>query len=205
MKKGFTLAEVLVTMGIIGVVAAMTVPTLMQNYQRDSFVTQLHKVYSEVLQAFARDMSDSHAVRIREAGISRNGAAWFLRTYFKTVKTCDGSNLSDCFADSYQNLNGTNIRLRDSMSSGSVAVLASGAVIYLQSNGYVIFDVNGKQGPNILGRDLFSFEIANDGTLETSNLDYYVEHFATSCQSATVTYDGGCFAKILNDGWKMDY
>lgn len=45
--KGFTLAEVLVTLGIIGVVSAMTVPTLMQNYQRQSYVTQLHKVYNE--------------------------------------------------------------------------------------------------------------------------------------------------------------
>ena len=42
-KLGFTLAEVLVTLGIIGVVSAMTVPTLMQNYQRQSYVTQLHK------------------------------------------------------------------------------------------------------------------------------------------------------------------
>lgn len=33
-NNGFTLAEVLVTLGIIGVVSAMTVPTLMQNYQR---------------------------------------------------------------------------------------------------------------------------------------------------------------------------
>ena len=45
--KAFTLAEVLVTLGIIGVVSAMTVPTLMQNYQRQSYVTQLHKVYNE--------------------------------------------------------------------------------------------------------------------------------------------------------------
>ena len=33
MKKGFTLAEVLITLGIIGVVAAMTIPTLIANYQ----------------------------------------------------------------------------------------------------------------------------------------------------------------------------
>ena len=41
-KSAFTLAEVLVTLGIIGVVSAMTVPSLMQNYQRQSYVTQLH-------------------------------------------------------------------------------------------------------------------------------------------------------------------
>ena len=38
-SAAFTLAEVLVTLGIIGVVSAMTVPTLMQNYQRQSYVT----------------------------------------------------------------------------------------------------------------------------------------------------------------------
>ena len=47
-SSGFTLAEVLVTLGIIGVVAAMTIPTLMQNYQRQSYVTQLKKVYNEL-------------------------------------------------------------------------------------------------------------------------------------------------------------
>ena len=52
--KAFTLAEVLVTLGIIGVVSAMTVPTLMQNYQRQSYVTQLHKVYNELGQALQK-------------------------------------------------------------------------------------------------------------------------------------------------------
>lgn len=46
-RFGFTLSEVLVTLGIIGVVSAMTVPTLMNNYQRQAYVTQLHKVYNE--------------------------------------------------------------------------------------------------------------------------------------------------------------
>ena len=40
-KKGFTLSEVLVTVGIIGVVAALTMPTLVNNHQRKVYVTQL--------------------------------------------------------------------------------------------------------------------------------------------------------------------
>ena len=52
-SAAFTLAEVLVTLGIIGVVSAMTVPTLMQNYQRQSYVTQLHKTYNEFTQALS--------------------------------------------------------------------------------------------------------------------------------------------------------
>ena len=63
----FTLAEVLVTLGIIGVVSAMTVPTLMQNYQRQSYVTQLHKVYNEMSQALLRYQTDKNAVNLREA------------------------------------------------------------------------------------------------------------------------------------------
>ena len=61
-----TLAEVLVTLGIIGVVSAMTVPTLMQNYQRQSYVTQLHKVYNEMSQVFQQMMTDRNALNLKE-------------------------------------------------------------------------------------------------------------------------------------------
>ena len=43
MKKGFTLAEVLITLGIIGVVAAMTMPTLIQNHQKRSLEVATQK------------------------------------------------------------------------------------------------------------------------------------------------------------------
>ena len=45
MKKGFTLAEVLITLGIIGVVAALTLPSLITNYRKKQTVAQLKKVY----------------------------------------------------------------------------------------------------------------------------------------------------------------
>lgn len=51
MKKGFTLAEVLITLGIIGVVAAMTIPTLIQNTNSIKFVTQFKKDISTLSQA----------------------------------------------------------------------------------------------------------------------------------------------------------
>lgn len=51
MKKGFTLAEVLITLGIIGVVAAMTIPTLIQNTNSVRFATQFKKSVSTLSQA----------------------------------------------------------------------------------------------------------------------------------------------------------
>lgn len=52
MKKGFTLAEVLVTLGIIGVVAAMTLPSLIANYSKQVYVNQLKKSVSVLEQGF---------------------------------------------------------------------------------------------------------------------------------------------------------
>ena len=51
MKRGFTLAEVLITLGIIGVVASMTMPVLIGSYKKKAAVSQLKKVYSSLLQS----------------------------------------------------------------------------------------------------------------------------------------------------------
>ena len=53
MKTAFTLAEVLITLGIIGIVSAMTIPTLINNYQKKVTVAKLQKVHA-VLNQIAR-------------------------------------------------------------------------------------------------------------------------------------------------------
>ena len=61
MKKGFTLAEVLITLGIIGVVAAMTLPSVVGNYKKKVTVTRLKKFYStmqQVIQLSEKDYGD---------------------------------------------------------------------------------------------------------------------------------------------------
>ena len=52
-KTGFTLAEVLITMTILGVIAALTIPTLVQNTQRKEEVVQIQKGFSTLNQAVA--------------------------------------------------------------------------------------------------------------------------------------------------------
>ena len=46
MKKAFTLAEVLITLGVIGIVAALTMPALIVNYQKKVLETRIKKFYS---------------------------------------------------------------------------------------------------------------------------------------------------------------
>ncbi len=59
MKKGFTLAEVLITLGIIGVVAALTLPSLIQNYKEQATVTRVKKFYSVFSQAYAMAVQEN--------------------------------------------------------------------------------------------------------------------------------------------------
>ncbi len=58
-KFAFTLAEVLITLGIIGVVAAMTIPTLMKNTQDTELKTAWKKEYSVLSQAFLEIATDN--------------------------------------------------------------------------------------------------------------------------------------------------
>lgn len=56
-KGAFTLAEVLITLGIIGVVAALTLPSLIQKYQEQVLENQLKKMYSTISQGIQKAMA----------------------------------------------------------------------------------------------------------------------------------------------------
>ena len=218
-KKGFTLSEVLVTVGIIGVVAALTMPTLVNNHQRKVYVTQLHKVYTELSQAAIRAASDNNAISLDETRFNSNnanGTINFLNTYFNVVQSCT-DDVSKCFATDYKTLTGEDFSLQDTTAA---VVLSSGAAISVFNNalgfdefgnhGYLDMqvDTNGKQGPNILGRDLFYMQLYSDGkvaeTYSTGYDDDYVDDKFEQCQTGD-SYSGyGCLTKIIRDGWTMD-
>ena len=226
-SAAFTLAEVLVTLGIIGVVSAMTVPTLMQNYQRQSYVTQLHKVYNEMSQVFQQMMTDRNALNLKETGLlnTTEQATETFKNYFKVVQDC-GNNFSPCFASEYRSTTGSSIKTVEANWWSSSFVLADGAAIglhglidYSAGNvsypyGYMYVDINGAKGPNIVGRDFFLFYYFNDGTLDdvvppecktagicSSTLE--VQRVNYSCVGQT--WPAGCFGRILNDNWQMTY
>ena len=73
--KGFTLAEVLITLGIIGIIAAMTLPTVIQKYRKQEVETKLAKFYSVMNQAL-------------KLSISENGEIDFDRGKFCFICTC---------------------------------------------------------------------------------------------------------------------
>ena len=211
-KAAFTLAEVLVTLGIIGVVSAMTIPTLMQNYQRQSYVTQLHKTYNEMSQALLRYQTDRNAINLTEAGLTDiNSLDSFMKNYFKIVKDC-GMDETACFGSNYKKIDGSSINFMSTDSDGVRAyVLANGASIAIISgSNYFHLDVNGKKGPNIVGRDTFAIKIHSNGLLDElcnsapCSAEEREQLFTNNCIKNSSLW-WGCFGKILNDNWQMNY
>ena len=232
MKKlfAFTLAEVLVTLGIIGVVSAMTVPTLMQNHQRKTYVTQLHQVYNLFQQAFLQYINDKNALNLHEAGlISSAEVSNFMKSYFKIVESC--TDFTECFYDgSYKNMSGTDLTNANYWPGASAApcfVLANGASVCVENSkyhttyGHITIDINGKKGPNIAGRDLFFVTYYSDGSIDEDGIPPECRTSGTGCGSGKTNPKDvraavgancssrsdakGCFGLLLNNNWEMDY
>ena len=68
-RFAFTLAEVLITLGIIGVVAAMTMPSLIANYQKKVWVNQLKKSVSVLEQGFQKMLADDGVDDLRDTAV----------------------------------------------------------------------------------------------------------------------------------------
>ena len=218
MERGFTLAEVLVTLGIIGVVSAMTLPTLVKNHQRQVYVTQLQKVVTELSQAAEKAINDNNAISLEETKYNynnANAARDFFNDYFKVVQTCT-STRTPCMAGEYKQLDGSSFDywLFDPSATSPCVSIASGATICMAEGVYcdpmdnkhdytaLYIDINGAQGPNIVGRDLFYAELYSDGKIaESYTNDYHSDY----CGESDATYGMGCLTKIMQDGWKMDY
>lgn len=91
MKKAFTLAEVLITLGIIGVVAALTMPMLIGHFEKTTTATKLKKFYSVMAQATDKAMSENGDWSTWDYSLS---AKDFFNKYYasnlKVVKTNGG-------------------------------------------------------------------------------------------------------------------
>ncbi|MBO6088683.1 type II secretion system protein [bacterium] len=285
MKKGFTLAEVLITLGVIGVVAAITIPNLVKNYQKKAWTTQLQKSYSMLEQSFQKMLADDGVSKLSDTQVWASkgtisctffggyGSVSFLddrckdflnnlKNYIKIIGVEkygeDVYDLAKSAKTSFASPNSTN---KDAISF----ILSDGTMFIFYTNnypssvdtetcntikslggnmcsraGYLYIDVNGRKGPNTFGRDIFYFEISDDGKLYpntgkdhaiysdhrtalSSNGVYWRNNFSYcgAPDSDALQEEGvsngsggtytryvsgvGCAARIMENGWKMDY
>ena len=223
--KGFTLAEVLITLGVIGIVAAMTIPTLLAKIQEKQYQSQYKKIFSELNQAvrllqvddenLLSDCGSFDDVCFRDA----------IAPKLKVVHKCEGSAPNACQETStflnkalnYQGvyvngrwpaittLSGFTVKFRYHRANcASAADAGSAWAGEINNCGWVQVDVNGKSKPNVVGKDIFFLALMQDGFIPFHATDNKINDCkkgtGISCSSIYINNGGQSFngAKGLN-------
>lgn len=222
-KKAFTLAEVLITLGIIGIIAAMTLPALINKRQNKVLETQFKKSYSVLSQAIQSVIMDEYGsiVEINNNEME-NFANYISKRYVKTYSRKNGKYWTDMFEDSnftaldvclfiqrtYKTLNGKSghARFNDAIISvvdGSTIFFDVGAVGETTYGSVLVaIDVNGwKNKPNKYGYDFFVFQLQKDGKLSPMGAKDSLFPEETYCSKTSEARDNGygCTVKALTD------
>jgi prepilin-type N-terminal cleavage/methylation domain-containing protein len=182
--KAFTLAEVLITLGIIGVVAAITIPNLISTYNKKVVETKLKEDYSLLQQVIRSHKANDIEIELNEDSLTNPKSVWetYFAPYMKYSQLCE--NEAGCWqsSGSVKNLYGTTfayddkekgmtggegspitIRLQNGTNlSMSVALTIAISVYFSVTTtndddyGLVIYiDANGDSPPNRVGKDIY--------------------------------------------------
>lgn len=193
-KIGFTLSEVLITLVVIGVIAAIAVPLIYANYQKKVYVVQLKKSYKTVVSGFRSLMAKEGVLRISETSLWQNkddeGALQSeMAQAFIILKQYGVGKARGDDAVNYKCLNMNSIN--GSIHNWSPTFLNDGSILYYSFRndpyypqyrpdenkpadlGNIWIDVNGIKPPNKIGRDLFQFVLYDDGSLHGMASRYY--------------------------------
>lgn len=179
-KAAFTLAEVLITLGIIGIIAAMTLPSLINTYRKLDTSAKLKKFFSSMNQAVVFSVAENgEPVNWIETLTYHNPESlydWFDRyimKHMRILKNCRnaGSNCvgeyvycdypGRCYNASYISTNTVLYIFNDgtmitSLTGGGVdeeTGMATSMTLHVR------FDTNGYGRPNTFGQDVFSFRM----------------------------------------------
>ena len=174
----FTLAEVLITLGIIGIVAAMTIPSFMNSINDSQFKTAYKKAYSEASQAVNSCIADNSFVeRTAWSDAVNNATNWdAFRAKFRASKYCDGTTVT---IDSCWDMTGEKFNTGTApLTSGIGFIDQSGKAWVKGTSGFgpvytgdVLVDTNGFKGPNKFGQDRFRLTFtASDGNIATAGI-----------------------------------
>ena len=217
MKHGFTLAEVLIAIAIIGVVSAITMPVLINKYQEKVTVSKVKKIYSTINQAILLSIKDNGYpyewnVDDNRSETSAKQLASYITPYVKILKDCNVQ--TGCFKyDDVFLLSGNKHDVNyETNRTYYKFILNDGSYIFMRSSigkyceytdigvstcGLIGFDINGPKKPNTIGRDIFVTNITNLGQLKSADInDYCINKGA---------YSGfGCLGYILQNN-NMNY
>ena len=231
-KAAFTLAEVLITLGIIGVVAAMTLPVLIANHQKQVTIARLKKIYSvlsqQILFANTQDVPANEFLTVGNkvsAEITEDYFQTYWIPYFKGASIIKGNpygsyGMPDSCQYKIPNGNCYRANIYTSFNSGRILFSTNdGYILYISimkwsgsgddlgdalfsASQQVLVDINGLRGPNVLGKDIFKVVMNYD---KNNVMPSNIDqNIDTINKNCSKTGNGeSCFAKIVKDGWKI--
>lgn len=208
-KLGFTLAEVLITLGIIGVVAALTLPTLITKHKNQVYVNKLKKMVS-TLENGVRQAAAEESVEVTQSSL------FGVLQFYCTDMACLSKRYN--IINKYFKIVGKDEILHNNIQQGAIKFMDGGAIEYT-CNGYdLLIDINGDEKPNQYGKDIFRVIFDQNGMLhdtdDCSHPTYYMvgdnstySFVATSCGLCKNNSDADkCYLyRIKSDGWQMKY
>ena len=219
-ELAFTLAEVLITLGIIGVVAAMTIPTLIENYQKNQTVTKLQHAISVINQAYKLSYDDVGEPSVQES--FDMGAEKYFKTYWapylKVLTYCSGytvcgykNNHPFTFIDNSNTTNSVydpNTKISFLTADGFFYIIYTAFYKTTQDGNIlapynlILVDINGGAEPNRAGRDLFFLTRTqtDGGGVQPQGYDKSMNGVRDNC----LNRGQYCADYIRRSGWKID-
>lgn len=219
-KKAFTLAEVLITLGIIGIVAAMTIPTLINNSSEGEYNSGVKLAYSTISRALL--MVTTNNGEIVTVGQQENlaGHQNFFNDFAPFLSIVKTGSIYQIFGDSgkfnYRYYKGgfpagPYPASGDDNDAVNSAVLANGSLIRFHSYdactyngvsacGQITVDINGNKLPNMFGKDMYEFWITRQNNAYKI-IPFGVTGDGRTCASGSSSWatSDGCTARRLLD------
>ena len=200
--RAFTLAEVLLTLAIIGVVAALTIPAVITKVTKDQYVVGLKKAYN-TLKAVEGNAVQEHGELENWYLSSGSIFEQYLKPHFDILKDCSEETDEACFATGDYRLLSNKTVGNPNEVSGYKFVTSDGVAFLVQSGDwkypemYITVDVNGSKKPNQFGKDVFVFEFFKNGV---KPYGYYSsqEDIDNNCSSEGEGLT--CAIKVLSEG-----
>ncbi len=223
MNRAFTLAEVLITLGIIGVIAAMTIPSVMTKYQKQETAARLKKAYSTINQALVMSQSENGDFTTWEGIVPedmpsvnyQNRLSLLVKQniipYLKVQKDC-GIKCKSASDEIYRD---GQVQKISNDPSNYVIYLSDGTRIRFfinnrrDENGvatfqdlYIVLDINGDSKPNLAGRDIFFITLSSSNNkVQMYNTNYPLSNNLSECENGR---GFSCGAIIQKDGWEIN-
>lgn len=221
-SKAFTLAETLITLGIIGIVAAITIPTIMHKYYEHQTVARLKETYSILAQAL-KSLDDDYGSLDTwgVTGYNEDSAkviAEKLKTVIKIANDC-GTNdeTGSCIStENYRFLNNKQTISYAKDTHYYKLSLMNGSSIIIKGNDVpagktdvktasFMIDTNGKDKPNMWGKDFFEIDyIPDSGLILDGNPNKGVSDYRGKGNCKKGGTGWGCAYYVVTFG-KMDY